>query len=550
MKKPIYVIGHKNPDTDSICSAIAYAYLKNHISEGNYIPKRAGEINDETKYVLEKFGIDEPGLIEDVGPQVSDIDFRRTEGILQHETLRNAWLKMKELGVVTLPVVMEDGRLKGLVTNGDISSSYMDVTDNYVLSRARTQYKNIIETINGTILAGNSHAYFTKGKVVVPGGNRDLMRREVEQDDLVILGNIPERQRIAIEEGASCVVVCGGGNVAKDIVEFAEENECILIVTDYDTFTVARIIHQSVPIEHVMTWWGLTSFELDESVEEVKLAMKKVRYRDFPIRGENWKYVGMLSRRNLMDLQRKQVILVDHNEKNQAVDGITEADVLEIIDHHRLGSLETLQPIFFRNMPVGSSGAIISAMFKENKVEIPKDIAGLLCSAIISDTLLFRSPTCTEFDKAEAEKLAEIAGIDMKPHALAMFEAGSNFGKKTPKEIFAQDFKVFNVGDISFGVSQVSSVSRRRLNAIKEGLCSILEDERVSNNLKMVYVLLTDIFDEDTEVLFNGSEAKEILLKAFDEEAYCEDTDSFVLKGVVSRKKQFAPPVIEAIQES
>ena len=549
MEKPVYVIGHKNPDTDSICSAIAYAYLKNQISEKEYIPRKAGKINEETRYVLTKFNIKEPELIEDVGPQVSDIDYRRTEGIDQHNTLRAAWLKMKELGVVTLPVVTEDGNLKGLVTNGDISSSYMDVSDNYILGRARTQYKNIIETLNGKILAGNSHAYFTKGKVVVPGGNRDLMRKEVEMDDLVILGNIPERQRIALEEGASCIVVCGGGNVAKDIVELSKEKECILIVTDYDTFTVARMIHQSMPIRHIMTWWNLTAFELDESIDDVKLTMSKVRYRDFPIRDGNWKYVGMLSRRNLMDLQRKQVILVDHNEKDQAVDGITEADVLEIVDHHRLGSLETVQPIFFRNMPVGSSGAIISAMFDENNVEIPKDIAGLLCSAIISDTLLFRSPTCTAFDKAEAEKLAKIAGIDMEPHALAMFEAGSHFGNKTPKEIFSQDFKVFHVGETSFGVSQISSVSRRQLDAIKEDLQAILDEERVAKNLKMVYVLLTDIFDEDTEVLCSGDGAKETLLDAFGEESYKQDTSTFILKGVVSRKKQFAPPVIETIQE-
>lgn len=549
MEKPVYVIGHKNPDTDSICSAIAYAYLKNKLSEKKHIPRRAGKINEETRYVLKTFGIAEPEYIEDVGPQVSDIDYRRTEGIDKHITLRSAWLKMKELGVVTLPVVNKEGGLKGLVTNGDISSSYMDVSDNYVLSRARTQYKNIIETLNGTILAGNEHAYFTKGKVVVPGGNRELMRKEVEKDDLVILGNIPERQRIAIEEGASCVVVCGGGNIAKDIVELAKANECILISSSYDTFTVARMIHQSIPIGYIMTWWGLTSFELDESVDDVKHAMSKVRFRDFPIRDENWKYVGMLSRRNLMDLQRKQVILVDHNEKAQAVNGIAEADVLEIVDHHRIGSLETLQPIFFRNMPVGSSGAIISSMFDEYNVEIPKDIAGLLCSAIISDTLLFRSPTCTEFDIAEAEKLAKISGIDMRQHALAMFEAGSHFGDKTIKEIFSQDFKVFHVGETSFGVSQISSVSRKQLNSIKDNLKAIINEETVEKGLKTLYVLLTDIFDEDTEVIYSNEEAKDILIKAFGDESYNTDTDTFVLRGVVSRKKQFAPPVMEAIQE-
>lgn len=545
-EKRVWVVGHKNPDTDSICAAISYAHLKNKSEKGTFIPRKAGNINNETKYVLDRFGVEEPETITDVGAQLKDIDYRHTQGVGGHYSLKKAWELMRELDVVTLPVVDDNRRLQGVIVNGDIAYSYMDVLDNRILGRARTQYKNIIETINGTMVTGNDHAYFVKGKVVVASGNRAAMREEIEDDDLVILGNIKERQQIALEQNASCIVVCGESVVDDEIVAMAQERECVLITTDYDSFTTARLIHQSMPIRYFMTKDNIITFELDDYVDDVKEVMSKIRHRDFPILDEQRHLIGMMSRRNLLDMKKKQLILVDHNEKMQAVDGIEQADILEIIDHHRLGSLETISPIFFRNQPLGCTSTIIYQMYQEKGVEIEPQIAGLLCSAILSDTLMFRSPTCTAMDKAAAEALARIADVDVEELATAMFEAGSDFKSKTIEEIFYQDFKVFDSDDIQFGVAQVSAVSRKQLNTIKGDLQEYMRKVLEEKGLKMVFVMLTDIFQEETELIYAGGMAKPVIEKAFGVE---EADGGFMLSNVVSRKKQLIPQMMQAMQD-
>lgn len=544
-KKMVWVVGHKNPDTDSICAAIAYAHLKNQTEEGYFVPKRAGSINNETRYVLERFSVEEPELIADVGAQLKDIDYRHTNGVSGHFSLKKAWELMRQLDVVTLPVVDENKRLTGVIVNGDIAYSYMDVLDNRILGRAKTQYRNMIETIAGCIVAGNEHAYFTKGKVVVASGDRETMREEIEDDDLVILGNIKERQIIAIQQNASCVIVCGESEVAPEVVKMAEERECVLITTDYDTFTTARLIHQSMPIRYFMTKENLITFEPDDYVDDVKETMSKIRHRDFPILDEQRRLVGMMSRRNLLNMKKKQLILVDHNEKTQAVDGIEQADILEIIDHHRLGSLETISPIFFRNQPLGCTATIIYQMYLEKNVAIEPKIAGLLCAAILSDTLMFRSPTCTNMDKMAAEQLAQIANVETEELATAMFEAGSDFSSKTTEEIFYQDFKIFDADDVTFGVAQVSAVSRRQLNSIKPELQNYLDKVLAEKGLKMVFVMLTDIFMEETELIYAGGMAKGVIEQAF---GVKEKEGGFLLAEVVSRKKQLIPPMMLAMQ--
>ena len=541
----VWVVGHKNPDTDSICAAISYAYLKNQTEDGHFIAKRAGSINYETRYVLERFGAKEPGLITDAGAQIKDIDYRQTEGVSGHFSLKKAWELMRSLDVVTLPVVDESKRLTGLIVNGDIAYSYMDVLDNRILGRAKTQYRNIIETINGCMVTGNDHAYFTKGKVVVASGNRETMRDEIEDDDLVIVGNITARQLIAIEQNASCVIICGETKVNPGVIERAQKKECVLITTPYDSFTTARLIHQSMPIRYFMTKENLITFEPDDYVDDVKETMSKIRHRDFPILDEQRHLVGMMSRRNLLNMKKKQLILVDHNERTQAVDGIEQADILEIIDHHRLGSLETISPIFFRNQPLGCTATIIYQMYQEKGVEINSQIAGLLCSAILSDTLMFRSPTCTAIDKMVAEQLAQIAEVDVEELATAMFEAGSDFSAKTTEEIFYQDFKIFDSDDITFGVAQVSAVSRRQLNSIKPELQAYLEKVLAEKGLKMVFVMLTDIFQEETELIYAGGMAKGVIEQAF---GVSEENGGFMLANVVSRKKQLIPPMMQAMQ--
>ena len=545
-KKKVWVVGHKNPDTDSICAAIAYANLKNQADGNRYEAKRAGELNEETKYVLDTFGVKSPGLITDVGAQVKDIEIRKTPGVSGKISLKRAWEMMKEQNVVTLPVTDKENNLEGLIITGDIATSYMDVYDNSILSRAKTQYQNIVDTLDGTMLCGNEHAYFMKGKVVVGSANPETMEQFLEDDDLVIMGNRYDAQICALESNASCIVIAGSPQVPKTIVKMAEEKHCVLITTDYDTYTAARLINQSMPIKFFMRREQLVTFETEEYIDEVREIMSKEKHRDFPVLDEDGKYIGMISRRNLLNMKKKQLILVYHNEKTQAVDGISGADILEIIDHHRIGSLETMSPVFFRNQPLGCTATIIYQMYQEQKVAIDKKVAGLLCSAILSDTLMYRSPTCTPLDKAVAEELAQIADINIEEHAKAMFQAGSDFGSKTPEEIFYQDFKTFSQDGVEFGVGQLSAMTQEELEQVRDKLLPYLRDVLVERKIEMVFVMLTNIIEETTYLICAGEKADDLVEKAYHVH---KEGDYHVLKGVVSRKKQLIPMFMSAMQE-
>ena len=545
--KKVWVVGHKNPDTDSICAAISYAYLKNQSGDKKtYVAKRAGAVNEETSYVLERFGVEEPRLVSYAGAQIKDINIRKTAGVSNQISLKRAWELMKKLEVVTLPVTNQFGKLEGVIVTKDIATSYMDVLDNCVLSKARTQYKTIAETIDGEVYAGNEHAHFVRGKVVIATSNPEYMADYIEDDDLVILGDREEAQMQAIRSNASCIIIGGGLEVAEEVKKLAEKRDCVIITTPFDTFSVARLINQSMPIKQYMTRRELVTFDIDDYVDDVKDVMSRVRHRDFPVLGSNGNYVGMISRRNLMNMQKKQIILVDHNEKSQAVDGIGEAEILEIIDHHRLGSLETVSPVYFRNQPLGCTSTIIYQMYQEQRVEIPKEIAGLLLSAIISDTLMFRSPTCTPLDKSVAKRLAEIADVDIEDHAKKMFRAGSDFKNKTTEEIFYQDFKIFHTEDCDFGVAQISAMSGEELEQIGEQLRPFLPQVLGEKRLNMVYVMLTDILEESSKIIFAGEDAGKILAHAFKKQ---EDADGILLDGIISRKKQMIPTLMNEMSE-
>ena len=545
--KKVWVVGHKNPDTDSICAAISYAYLKNQSGDKKtYVAKRAGAVNEETRYVLERFGVEEPPLVTYAGAQIKDINIRKTAGVSNQISLKRAWELMKKLEVVTLPVTNQFGKLECVIVTKDIATSYMDVLDNCVLSKARTQYKTIAETIDGEVYAGNEHAHFVRGKVVIATSNPEYMADYIEDDDLVILGDREEAQMQAIRSNASCIIIGGGLEVAEEVKKLAEKRDCVIITTPFDTFSVARLINQSMPIKQYMTRRDLITFDIDDYVDDVKDVMSRVRHRDFPVLGSNGNYVGMISRRNLMNMQKKQIILVDHNEKSQAVDGIGEAEILEIIDHHRLGSLETVSPVYFRNQPLGCTSTIIYQMYQEQGVEIPKEIAGLLLSAIISDTLMFRSPTCTPFDKGVAKRLAEIADVDIEDHAKKMFRAGSDFKNKTTEEIFYQDFKIFHTEDCDFGVAQISAMSGEELEQIGEQLRPFLPQVLGEKRLNMVYVMLTDILEESSKIIFAGEDAGKILAHAFKKQ---EDADGILLDGIISRKKQMIPTLMNEMSE-
>ena len=366
LNRKTMVIGHRNPDTDSICSAICYANLKQAVTGEEYMPARAGHVNGETQFVLDYFGAEEPQLVEDVRTQVRDIEIRKTKGVADNISLKRAWNIRQENNVVTIPSVREDGTLEGLITVGDITKTYMNIYDSSILSKANTQYSNIIETLEAELIIGSAEAYFDQGKVLIAAANPDLMEFYIEPHDLVILGNRYESQLCAIEMDAQCIVVCMGATVSKTIRKMAKEHGCRIIVSPYDTYTVARLINHSMPVRYFMTTDNLITFHTTDYVDDIQEIMAKRRFRDFPITDNQGNYVGMISRRNLLDLERKKLILVDHNEKAQAVDGFEEAEILEIIDHHRLGNIETNSPVYFRNQPVGCTATIITQMYMEN----------------------------------------------------------------------------------------------------------------------------------------------------------------------------------------
>ncbi|MBQ1801894.1 putative manganese-dependent inorganic diphosphatase [Lachnobacterium bovis] len=546
-KKKVWVVGHKHPDSDSICSAISYAYLKNAINQKEdveYEARRAGEVNPETAYILERFGVEAPELVEDAGSQVKDIKMRKTEGVSSHISIRKAWDMMKDQDIATLPVVNTRNKLEGLIVTGDIAESYMDVYDNETLAIARTQYKNIIETLAGKLLSGNEHGYFVKGKVVIGTATSEVLKDKIESDDLVILSDREDAQLLAIEENCSCIVVSNGFGASEKVLEAAKEKEVVIISTPYDTFTAARLINQSMPIKFFMARDNFTTFTLDDLLSDVKKTMSEVRHRDFPVVDDDMNYIGMISRRNLLSFDKKQIILVDHNEKSQALNNIDDAEVVEIIDHHKIGDLQTLAPVYFRNQPLGCTGTIVYQMYKENGVEIEPKIAGLLCSAIISDTLMFRSPTCTPVDKMVGEELAKIAGVDVEELAIKMFEAGSNFAEKTEEEILNQDFKIFHAGDVAFGVDQVSAMGKKQLDEVKARLIPALDAMIEEKKIDMVFVMLTDILTESTDLICGGEGAREVAQKAYPK---ATGEDSLWLEGVVSRKKQLIPSFMSSI---
>ncbi len=543
--KKVYIVGHKNPDTDSICSAIAYAELKRRVTGDDYVAKRAGQINEETHYVLKKFKVDAPGFLQNVKLQVKDMDIHKIDGVEPNVSIRDTWNKMKENNIKTLPV-LKDEELVGVISTGDIATSYMEVYDNRVLSEARTQYKNIIDTLDGKLISGNEHGCFTTGKVTVGASNDELMKEFIEKDDLVILGNRPEAQACAVNIDASCMVVCQDAAVSPELIKKAEEQSIVIISTPHDTYTVARLINQSIPVKYFMSKGPLITFSMNDYVDDIRERMTKNKFRDFPILDRHGRFRGFISRRRFLNVKKKQVILVDHNEKSQAVDGIEEADIVEIIDHHRLGNIETMGPVFFRNQPVGCTATIITQMYEEAGVEIPSDIAGLLCCAIISDTLLFRSPTCTAVDEKTAKKLAKLAKIDMEKMSMEMFNAGSSLKGKTAEDILFQDFKQFTVTDTVFGVGQINSMNKEELSEIKELLVPYLPKALEGGKMEMVYFMLTDILNESTELLCCGHGARASMINAFD---LPEDTDRIILKGVVSRKKQLIPTLVAALQQ-
>jgi len=543
----VVVIGHRNPDTDSICSAIAYAELKNRTSTLVCEPRRAGKMNQETEFVLKKFGVTPPRMCTDVNPKIRDVDYREMPGIPGSTSLRRAWKIMRDQQIDTLSITSADNELEGIITVKDLATANMDVFDTAVLAKSRTSYKNILETLNGTMVVGNADAVCTTGHIKIGTATPEMLESSVEKGDIVILSNRYESQLCAIEKEASLLIICNGAKVGRTIQRIADETGVAIMTTPVDTYAAGKLISQCAPISYYMTRDDILKFTLVTPVADVLRVMAKVRHRYFPILDEEGKYCGMVSRRNVIALRKRRIILVDHNEATQAVEGFDQAEILEIIDHRRIGRLETSGPVYFRNQPVGCTATIITQMYDENGVDIPPQIAGLLLAAILSDTLAFRSPTCTPVDENAAKRLAKIAGVDIEEFSTEMFEAGEKLDGKTPEEVFLQDFKVFMCGDIRFGVAQGSYMTRKNLQAAQALLQPYLEEARNKQNVEDLYMLLTDVPKEESVVICTGRYAAEVLSNGFESRPAADG--SWTLPGVVSRKKQFIPAMMSAYQE-
>jgi manganese-dependent inorganic pyrophosphatase len=546
-EKEVIVIGHKNPDTDSICSAIAYADLKQKLTGKKYTPKRAGEVSKETAFALSYFGVSAPGFLADVRTRVCDMEIKEVPAVNGKISIKQAYSLMKENDASTVCITDADGCPEGLITISNIAASDMDVYDNRIVSKAKTPYENIVRVLEAKVICGDISGTFEQGRVTIAANTPEMMVDYVAEHDMVVIGNRFESQFFSIEMGASCIILCTNAEPNETIIERAEKKGCIILSSPYDSYTVARLINQSMPIDFFMTAHHILSFSLEDYTDDVKEVMARERHRYFPVLDEHGCYIGQISKRSFLATEKKQVVLVDHNEKNQAIDGVENADILEIIDHHRLGGLESINPVFFRNQPLGCTATIIYQMFCESGVTIERSIAGLLCSAILSDTLMFRSPTCTQADEAAAQALAEIAGIDIPQYAQQMFEAGSDLSSRSIEEIFYQDYKTFSAAGVNFGVGQITSVSDAGLRQQIPALRELMQEKVQKDPSTMLFFLLTNIIEESSIVLCCGTQAEEVLKQSNHLEEIPEE--GLLLPGMVSRKKQFVPSIIATLQQ-
>ena len=539
MKDTVYITGHKNPDSDSICAALAYAEYKSGNSNVSAIPMRLGDINLETKFILDYFGMEAPSLVETLRLSVEDLNFDRVSPVSPDISLRMALNIMKKSNVNSLPVVNDEDKLSGVVTVSDIIQNYIDVWDNTILGKSETSIDNIIDTLSAVPITMSHDARAFSGKISIFAMDLQSIKDNDYVNDIIICGNRRDMQEFAINSNISLMIITGNGKIDEDLVKTAEDKEITIISTPYDTFMTSRLITQSIPIKYTMTTENLIKFSLDDLVDDVKIQMSQTRFRGYPVVDDNDKVVGLLSRYHLISSLKKKVILVDHNERSQSVDGLEESEILEIIDHHRVADVFTGNPVYFRNEPVGSTSTIIANIFFENGRRPSKKIAGILAAAIISDTLLLKSPTSTNIDKIMLDRLARIADLDVEKFASEMFKAGTSLTGRSPHELLNQDLKTFTIKDERIGISQVYTMDAESLNYMREDLLTLMESKAHEYGYSIYILMLTDIFNEASEMVVVG-EHRNMVAQAFGKTL---TNNSFYAPGVLSRKKQVVPPV-------
>ena len=546
MSDLVYVSGHRNPDTDSICSAIAYSYLLNATNKYNAIPVRLGEINRETEYVLKRFGVEHPVLLKTVKQKVEDLNYDKVTVFSKDLTLKTAWFLLKQQNLKSAPILDEHGQLLGLLSTSNIIEGYMDQWDSEVLKKAKTPVENVIDTLEANVIYLNESLKVVEGDIHIAAMSGSEAKKRIHENDVVIVGgDRSDDLEELISVKPSLIVLTGSLTADENVVKKCEEQGISIISTPYNTYQTSQQIVQAIPVEYVMIKGDIKTFSTDDTLDYMKEVMSETRYRGYPVIDLNNRCVGSISRFALLKGLRKKVILVDHNERGQSIPGIEEADILEIVDHHRVADIQTVGPLLFRGEPLGSTATIVTKMFDELDVEMPSHIAGLLLGAVVSDTLLFKSPTCTPVDTKIAKKLAEIAGVDIQEFAMEMFKAGTSLVGKTVDEIFNQDFKKFSFDNLQVGVAQVNSMDIEGFLPYKKDMLDYMNKFAEDNNLEFTLLLLTDIINANSEI-FVGGPRPELVEKAFNVQlTECQGT----LVGVISRKKQVVPAITAVMSE-
>lgn len=546
MSEIVYVSGHKNPDTDSICSAIAYSYLLNATNKYNAIPVRLGEVNRETEYILKRFGIEHPILLKTVKQKVEDLNYDKVTVFSKDLTLKTAWFLLKQQNLKSAPILDEHGQLLGLLSTSNIIEGYMDQWDSEVLKKAKTPVENVIDTLEANVIYLNEALKVINGDIHIAAMSGNEAKKRIHENDIVIVGgDRSDDLEELISVKPSLIILTGSLTSNEHVVNKCKEQGISIVSTPFNTYQTSQQIVQAVPVEYVMIKGDIKTFSTDDTLDYMKEVMSETRYRGYPVIDLNNRCVGSISRFALLKGLRKKVILVDHNERGQSIPGIEEADILEIVDHHRVADIQTVGPLLFRGEPLGSTATIVTRMFEEQDVEMPSHIAGLLLGAVISDTLLFKSPTCTPVDTKIAKKLAEIAGVDIQEFAMEMFKAGTSLVGKTVDEIFNQDFKKFSFDNLQVGVAQVNSMDIEGFLPYKKDMLDYMNKFAEDNNLEFTLLLLTDIINANSEI-FVGGPRPELVEKAFNVQLIDRQG---TLEGVISRKKQVVPAITAVMSE-
>ena len=546
MSEIVYVSGHKNPDTDSICSAIAYSYLLNATNKYNAVPVRLGEVNRETEYVLKRFGVEHPALLKTVKQKVEDLIYDKVTVFSKDLTLKTAWFLLKQQNLKSAPILDEHGQLLGLLSTSNIIEGYMDQWDSEVLKKAKTPVENVIDTLEANVIYLNEALKVINGDIHIAAMSGNEAKKRIHENDVVIVGgDRSDDLEELISVKPSLIILTGSLTSNEHVVNKCKEQGISIVSTPFNTYQTSQQIVQAVPVEYVMIKGDIKTFSTDDTLDYMKEVMSETRYRGYPVIDLNNRCVGSISRFALLKGLRKKVILVDHNERGQSIPGIEEADILEIVDHHRVADIQTVGPLLFRGEPLGSTATIVTRMFEEQDVEMPSHIAGLLLGAVVSDTLLFKSPTCTPVDTKIAKKLAEIAGVNIQEFAMEMFKAGTSLVGKTVDEIFNQDFKKFSFDNLQVGVAQVNSMDIEGFLPYKKDMLDYMNKFAEDNNLEFTLLLLTDIINANSEI-FVGGPRPELVEKAFNVQlTECQGT----LVGVISRKKQVVPAITAVMSE-